>query len=462
MAAEALEAQRGTGDQRLVFPPGFRWGVATASHQYEGNTLNNQWTAWERAGGIRSGDQAGLACDWWRNAERDFDLAQEMGLNALRLSLEWSRIEPRAGEWDDTAISRYREMLTGLRERGIEPMVTLHHFTHPLWFEQRGAFLSRDAVERFTRYVAHVVSALGDLCDFWCTINEPNVYSAFGYELGDFPPGRRGDLWGALRSQMTMALAHAAAYREIHRLQPAARVGWAHHYNVFTPAHPSSPFDRLVAGLQDAVFNDFFPRAVRTGTAVFPLSLAARDLNAVRGTCDFVGINVYYRDLVRFDMRSASQLFGKRFPARGAIRSDQPVGEELSEVFPQGIAQVARRAAEFGVPVYVTENGVADREDRVRPWLIVQAAKAMHGTIADGVDLRGYYHWSLVDDFEWAQGWKLRFGLYALDVASQQRVKRPSARLYGAIARANALSEEMVREFAPDALADIFTQISAG
>ena len=458
MSTGAIETGRNTGDERLAFPEGFRWGVATASHQYEGETLNNQWTAWERKGGIRSGDASGLACDWWHNAERDFDLAQELGLNALRLSLEWSRIEPAPGEWDDAALDRYREMLRDLRDRGIEPMVTLHHFTHPIWFEERGAFLAPGAVERFVRYVSRAVSALGDLCDLWCTINEPNIYAAFGYETGDFPPGRRGDLLGALRAQANMARAHAAAYREIHRMQPTARVGWAHHYNLFTPASRRSPLDRLVAGLQDNIFNDFFPSAVRTGTVAFPLSAFAGDLRAVKGTCDFVGINVYYRDLVAFDLREAPELFGRRFAPPGAVRSDQPVDEELSEVYPQGIAEIALRAGELGVPVYVTENGVADRDDRIRPWLLARAALAMHKALAAGADLRGYYHWSLVDNFEWSQGWTLRFGLFGLDVDTQERTMRPSGRFYGEMARANALTAEIVREFAPAELAHIFPE----
>lgn len=227
----------------LRFPDGFRWGVATASHQFEGNTTNNQWHAWEMAGHIKSGDHCGRACDWWEHAERDFDLARDLGLNALRLSLEWSRIEPRRGRWDALAIARYRAMLRALRDRGMEPLVTLHHFTHPIWFEERGAFLAPDAVELFARYAARVVEELGDLCDFWCTINEPNVVCTFGYQIGDFPPGHKGDIRGTIAAQATMARAHAAAYRALHAAQPTARVGWAQHYNTFDPANPRNPLE---------------------------------------------------------------------------------------------------------------------------------------------------------------------------------------------------------------------------
>jgi beta-glucosidase len=445
----------------LSFPADFLWGVATASHQYEGDNTNNQWYVWERAGFIKTGEVSGRACDWWKNAERDFDLARQMGLNALRLSLEWSRIEPRPGEWDARALARYRQMLQGLRERGIEPMVTLHHFTHPIWLEGRGGFLMPHVVEHFMEYTRRVVEALGDLCDFWCTINEPNVYSIRGYQIGGSPPGRRGDVVSAIRTQANMARAHAAAYREIHRLQPTARVGWAHHFNTFDPARPAHPLDRMIAGLQDAGFNEFFPRAVLTGRAGFPFSIVAGDLSAVKGTCDYVGINVYARDLVAFDLGRPAELFGRRFAAPGSPQGDQGVESLYGEMYPAGIARVAKRVSVFGKPIYVTENGVADATDRLRPWLIASAARSMYDAIQEGLDIRGYYHWSLVDNFEWDEGWGLRFGLIALDEKTQDRTIRPSANLYSAIAHANGLSPEMVREYVPSALAGVFGEPDA-
>lgn len=436
----------------LSFPTGFRWGVATASHQCEGDTTNNQWYVWERDGHIKTGDRVGRACDWWATTDQDFTTAQHMGLNALRLSLEWSRIEPRPGEWDVAAIARYRTMLTDLRTRGIEPLVTLHHFTHPIWFEAQGGWLAPGAPERFARYAAFVVAELGDLCDFWCTINEPNVVAIMGYQIGDFPPGHRGDFRGTVQAQAQLARAHAAAYQVIHAAQPAARVSWAHHYNIFDPAHPANPLDRAVAALQDAAFNDFFPRAVLTGQSVFPFSLFAGDLRAVRGTCDFVGLNAYARDLVAFDLRYPLEVFGRRFTAPGAPQGDLGVGHLYSEAYPQGLVRLIQRVAAFGQPIYITENGIADASDRLRPWLLVAAVRAMHQALAAGADVRGYYHWSLTDNFEWAEGWGMRFGLIALDPATQIRTPRRSAALYNAIAHANALTLAMIAEYAPDAL----------
>src|SRR5216684_2240791 len=181
----------GTGaNHKRVFPADFAWGVSTSAYQVEGNNFNNQWAAWEKAGRIKSRDQVGLACDWWRNAEQDFDLAKTLGVNALRLSLEWSRIEPAEGVWNGEALYRYREMLQALRSRGIRPFVTIHHFTNPLWFEAKGAFASPESVRLFERFARRVVEYLGDLCDNWSTFNEPNVYTGLGYFLGEFPPGK--------------------------------------------------------------------------------------------------------------------------------------------------------------------------------------------------------------------------------------------------------------------------------
>jgi beta-glucosidase len=432
----------------LTFPEGFLWGVATSSYQYEGGNTNNQWYAWEQSGHIKTGDTCGLASDWWAHAERDFSTAGEMGLNALRLSLEWSRIEPEMGEWNSAALARYHQMLQALRDRGIEPLVTLHHFTDPLWLAERGGFLRPDAAERFSDYTTHVLEELGDVCTFWCTFNEPNAYAVAGYLTGDFPPGHRGDMLGAIRVQAAMARAHAEAYQVIHRLKPEARVGWAQHFMVFDPARPDSRLDRLVAGLQDAAFNDFFPSAVRAGRLPVPLRWIAGDLHAVRNTCDFVGINVYYRDLVRFDLASFAELCGRRSIAPGAPQGDPPFEGVLGEIYPAGILRVAQRvAAMLNKPIYVTENGVADREDRLRPWELAEAVRSLHQCVERGIDVRGYFHWSLVDNFEWAEGWRQRFGLIALDPETQQRVPRPSAALYSAVAHANALTPEMVSEY---------------
>ncbi|HYL16950.1 MAG TPA: family 1 glycosylhydrolase [Terriglobales bacterium] len=433
----------------IKFPPGFLWGVSTAAHQVEGGNENNQWSAWEAAGRIRSGEQCGLACNWWNNAERDFELARDLGLNALRLSVEWSRIEPQPGQWNREALQRYRQMLQALQQRGIQPMVCLHHFTHPRWFEQRGAFLAPDADELFERFTRRVVAELGDLCCHWVTFNEPNVFAALGYVLGEFPPGRTGEIATSLHVVNAMAKCHARAYGAIHQLQRQAEVGWAHNYVVFDPANASFPPDCWIARLLSRLFNESFLAVIETGRPAFPFNLANGNLGNAKGTCDFVGLNVYSRFHVAFSFKHAAQLFGKVFVPEHVPQGDSGAEKPYGEAYPGAIKAAVQRVARLGEPIYILENGVPDAEDRIRPWLIVNAIQELHRLIEQGNDIRGYFHWTLTDNFEWSEGWKLRFGLVALDVSTQERKLRHSARLYSAIARANGLSADVAQQFLP-------------
>jgi beta-glucosidase len=434
-------------DGNLIFPPGFLWGVSTASHQVEGNT-DNQWSAWERAGRIKSGDACGLACDWWENAERDFDLARGLGLNALRLSLEWSRIQPQPGRWNPAALERYRRMLAALHARGLRPLVCLHHFTHPVWFEEAGGFLAPGAGERFEQFARGAVEALGDLCQTWITFNEPNIYAGLGYVLGEFPPGRTRELGAAIRVLAAMGEAHARAYRAIHASLAGARVGIAHNYLVLEPAGLTPVLDGWVARLQSKLFNEAFLDLLDHGRLPFPFSLAAGRLcPRVCDTMDFVGLNVYSRMRVAFDLRYPAQLFGRVFVPPDAPQGDAGVEAPYGEAYPGAIRQAVRAAARFGKPIYILENGVPDARDRIRPWLLVNAVRELHAALGEGHDVRGYFHWTLTDNFEWTQGWKLRFGLVELDPGTQQRTPRTSAAIYSEIARANALSPGLLRRY---------------
>jgi beta-glucosidase len=421
----------------LRFPKDFLWGVSTAAHQVEGDN-SNQWSDWELAGRIKSGDSCGKACDWWENAERDFDIARDMGIQALRLSLEWSRIEPEEGCFDPAALHRYRQMLEALHQRGIEPIVCLHHFTHPRWFEQRGAFLRADAPQLFERFTREVVKAVGDLCRFWVTFNEPNVYAACGYVLGEFPPGRKGQLLKALRVNRVQARAHVQAYRVIHELVPEAKVGWAQHYVVFE-AVPGIA-NRWVAGLLDRLFNHTFFDLIETGRLGFPFGLLNGRDDEVKGCCDFVGLNVYGRFHVAFDLRSARTFFANVFVPEHVPQGDPGVDRPYGEAYPRAISEAVKRAAGLGKPIYIMENGVPDAEDQIRPWLIVNVMRELHALIAQGYDIRGYLHWTLTDNFEWNEGWKLRFGLVALDPETQQRTMRSSAKLFSEIVRGNGVA----------------------
>jgi beta-glucosidase len=438
----------------LTFPAGFRWGAATAAHQNEGNNTRNDFWAWEQIPAhIADGSTSGLACDWWNRAEEDFDRAAALGLNTLRMSVEWSRIEPQPGRWDSAAFDRYREMLRGLRARHIEPMVTLHHFTNPLWLAERGGWANGDVVPLFERYVAHVVETLGDLCRVWCTINEPSIYAAEAYVLGRWSPGE-SDLLKFVHVTCAMAMAHAAAYRAIHRRQAGAQAGIVQHMAAFDPANPASAADRRVAAIRSALLNWRFVDAVMEGKLKFPFGIGIRRHTLEANSSDFIGLNYYGRHPLRFDLSAAGSLFAREAQAAPGIAWPAPWTDR--EIYPAGLYRFLTQLARYGRPLYVTENGMADATDEIRPGFILTHLAALHRAIRHGTDVRGYYYWTLVDNYEWVEGWTTPFGLIALDPATQARTPRRSAELYAAIARSNAITEEMVEQYAPQAMDQVF------
>jgi len=435
----------------LSFPPGFLWGTATAAHQVEGDNTNNDWWAWEQEPGrIRAGHRSGKACDWWggRWAE-DFDRAAQTGQNTHRLSLEWSRIEPSPAVWDDSALDAYRQILRGALDRGLLPMVTLQHFTHPMWLAEKGAWLADDIVPSFERYVRKVVAALQDLVALWVTINEPNVLAYGAYAGHDFPPGAQS-MPKAVQALRNMALAHAASYRAIHELQPGALVGIAHHVRGFAPARPGNLLDEQVARLRSRVFNETIPLALADGK--FSVLGRSERLSGVAGTHDFFGLNYYTVERCAFDLTRPGQLFTRGFFPAGADLS--PTGFIANE--PEGLARALAWARRFGLPIYITENGVEDADDRMRPRYLAAHLRQVWKAVNIGNPVRGYYHWSLVDNFEWERGWTQRFGLWGLDTETQARQRRPSVDFYAEICRANALSSEMVARYAPEAVEPLF------
>lgn len=426
------------------FPPGFKWGVATAAHQVEGNNTNNQWWAWEQQEGrIKQGHTSGRACDWWENAEADFDRAAAMGLNAMRLSIEWSRVEPEPGRFDTTALERYREMVRGLQLRGLEPMVTLHHFSNPLWLENQGAWINEGTIAYFTRYVERVVRALSDQVTLWCTINEPNVYASMSYLLGLFPPGKQDfKTTGVILRNMLKA--HGAAYRAIHRLQPTAKVGLAHNLRFFDPANSRSLLDRVIAGVLDRSFNRTTFDAVWKGWWSLPLGFGPAW--SLRRTLDWVGLNYYTRDLVAFDRGAKEALFGRRVHAPDAELLDGGYGE----LYPEGLRRAVKWLwEELRLPIYITENGIPDSDDDQRPAALLLHLHQLWKVLQNNIPVQGYYHWTLVDNFEWAEGWTLPFGLIEMDPATGARTPRPSADLYTALARGNAITPALLDAYAP-------------
>jgi len=432
------------------FPRGFLWGTASAAHQVEGQNTNNQWWAWEQAGHTQAA--SGLTCDWWGGRWReDFDRAAEAGQTAHRLSVEWSRIQPTPNRWDEDALERYRLMLRGLCERGLTAMVTLHHFTDPLWLTEGGGWETADVIPLFEKFVRKAVEALGEYCDLWCTINEPNGYVALGYVTGAMPPGG-GGLPLALRAEANMARAHAAAYRAIHAIQPEARVGYALHYRPALPRHRWFPPDMLMARVRHLGVNLAFPSAISTGVMRTPLGHVA--MPEVAGTQDYFGLNYYTTDTVRFDLLRPKELF-----SRAAFSRDADVGDSgMIANIPQGFYDAMRWGVRLypDVPIFVTENGIDSSDDAVRPRYLAQHLHQIWRAVNFNWQIKGYFHWTLVDNFEWERGWTQRFGLWALDPETQKRTRRPSADLYEAVCKSNSLSSEMVQRYCPEVFDNIF------
>jgi beta-glucosidase len=439
------------------FPRGFLWGTATSSHQVEGDCTNNDWWLWEQEGGrILHDHRSGSACEWWNGRWReDLEMAAKAGQNAHRLSIEWSRIEPRPGKWDQAAVDAYRQMIQGMRELGLTPMVTLHHFTNPSWVQEQEGWLNDVIVDWFERYVRVVVEALSDLVSLWVTINEPNVYAYMGYVEGVFPPGSK-NLSQAFRVMHNMVLAHAAAYHTIHALQPQAQVGLAHHYRGMQPSNPRNPLDRSVAKVRSRLFNDLIPHALKQGRFRSP-GRSVRMPQAA-GTQDFFGLNYYTTETVAFDLKTPMQLFGRGYFPEDADLS--PTGHIANR--PEGMWEALRWAHKFDLPIYITENGVEDHTDRLRPRYLAMHIRQLWRAANFNWRLRGYFHWSLVDNFEWERGWTQRFGLWGLDTKTQERIRRPSADLYQEICRENGLSSEMVAQYAPEVFEALFPGKSSG
>lgn len=402
----------------MTFPSGFLFGTATSATQIEGGCATSDWSAFAaQPGRIKHGDTPAVASDSWRRWREDVALQKSLGMGAYRMSIEWARIEPRAGEIDHDALDVYREQLGAMRDARIAPMVTLHHFTLPSWLADAGGLLAGDFPARLASFARTAAGALGDLCETWITVNEPNVLAAHAYLLGVWPPAKKDPVL-AWRAQRRLLAAHDAAYRALKETRPDARVGVAHHLRAVEPARPRSRADRAAAALFERVFNQAFARAA-----------------CAHRTQDFFGLNYYSRDVVRFSPRRAAELFVERGVPEGA-----PVSDLGWEIYPPGLGHLVRTwAKRSGLPVYVTENGIADARDAKRGAFLVDHLREIERAIADGVDVRAYYHWSLLDNFEWAEGYEPRFGLVEVNYATGERNMRESARLYARIAAARAL-----------------------
>ena len=397
----------------ISFPDGFIWGTATAAHQIEGNQSNN-WTDFESRTGK---EPSGIACDHWTRWRGDFDLLSELGVTSYRFSIEWSRLEPSPGEWNEDAMQTYSDMVDDLIARGIRPMPTLHHFSHPSWWEDRGGFTDSSNLPDFLSYCERAFDSLSDRVSVWCTINEPTVFSAMGYTLGQFPPGRRS-IRLTLRVMRNMMRAHAMVYRSLKQRNPDCTLGIAKNVTLFDPANRWSPIDWPVARLLEWLWNGAWRKGIMTGRMLWTR------IPGAKGSLDFIGLNYYTHFITGLFMpTSADELdFAKR--------EHETTTEFGYPMYAEGMRRAIDFVAELGVPIEITENGVADSSDSLRPEHLMRHLWVISEAIKDGRDIRSYHHWSLMDNFEWAEGYKMRFGLYSVDFETQERSLRPSGEIY--------------------------------
>lgn len=342
----------------------FFWGAATSSYQVEGG-IKNDWSA--------VGLDAGKAADHYNRFKEDFDLAKALGHNAHRLSIEWSRIEPEEGKFNQKEIEHYQKVISALRERGLEPFVTLWHFTNPTWFSELGGFGSKKSAFYFERYVDFVTRNLKGV-KFWLTINEPMVYATNAYLKGNWPP-RKKSFPAYFRVISNLAAAHRKAYAAVHKNIPDTRVGIAKN-NIYFEAVGWNPGNKILKKLADWWWNRRF-------------------LNQIQNHQDFIGLNYYFRN--------------------------------SREIYPEGLYHVLLDLKKYQKPIYITENGLADAKDEKRAQFIKDHIYWMKKAMAEGADVRGYFHWSLIDNFEWEKGFAPRFGLIEVDYGTMERKVRQSA-----------------------------------
>lgn len=395
----------------LVFPERFLWGASTSAHQVEGGNVNSDWWAWEQSG--RVAEKSGRACDSWNRWREDLDLAASLGLSAFRLSVEWARVEPEPGRFDDDALAHYAEVVRGIHERGMQSVVVLWHFTHPAWFSADGApWLRRDAAAAFGRYAHRVAEALGEHVDLWATINEANTYVDHAFVIGEWPPGRRGDRLTALRSYAGLARAHRAARAAIRDVcGPAAKVGLTH----------VMPWVHRAAGSWGS-----WPRQ-----RFYQWQAVHAFLDQVQGDIDWLGVQYYYDTPIRLTGIDDAD-------------DDPPRTDMGWRIYPEGLYRALHETwRRYRVPIIVSENGLADAADAQRGRFLLDHLAWMHRAIGEGVPVLGYLHWSIMDNFEWAHGFGPRFGLAEMDYETMARTPRPSARLYEQIARTNRITSAM-------------------
>ena len=391
-------------ETKLSFPPGFLLGAASSAHQSEGDNTNSDWWHYESLGRL---PKSGQASDHYNRYEQDFELAHSIGLNAMRISIEWARIEPEAGRWNSQAIEHYKKVLKAMKEQGLTRVVTLWHWTLPQWAAKRGGFENPEIVEAFARYAWFVAQNLGTEIEQWITLNEPELYALNSYKRGVRPPFVRSaySTWRVLENLIE---AHRRAVRAIKEALGQVPVGLAKNSPYFAPYRKYHVLDRL-ATITANLFNLYF-------------------LEKIEKQLDFIGLNFYTRQLLKFDWRQGAVDMDN---ARAAMEPGDLQHSDMGWfLFPEGIYHVLKILRKFKKPIYITENGLADAADTRRRKFILETLEWVKKAMAEGADVKGYFYWSLTDNYEWESGFGPRFGLAEVDYATQARTLRESAKVF--------------------------------
>ena len=396
------------------FPKDFLWGAATSAHQVEGSN-HNDWTEWEKENAARLSKKnegkyppenfiSGRACDHYSRYEEDFDLAKKLGHNTHRFSIEWARIEPEEGKFSELEIEHYRSVIRALRARGLEPFVTLWHWTMPTWFVEIGAFEKRANIEYFARFCQRIVKKFSGEVTFWITINEPEIYAGNSYLKGVWPPQNKNFI-SYIKVLTNLIKSHKNIYEIIKKYDSKAQIGITKN-NIYFEAYQNKIGNRILKKFIDWWWNFYF-------------------LNRIKKYQDFIGLNHYFHNRIK------------------NFKFNQNENKKISdmgwELYPESIYYVLRSLKRYNQPIYITENGLADAEDKNREWFIKESLKNIHKAISEGVDVRGYLYWSLLDNFEWDKGFWPRFGLVEINYRTLERRIRPSAWEYKKIIEANSI-----------------------
>ena len=406
----------------LEFPKGFLWGAATSSHQVEGDNVFNDWWDSETQGKIKFA--SGSACHHYQLYLQDFDLARQLNHNAHRLSIEWSRIEPSEGNFSESQINHYIDVIDALLARNLEPVVTLHHFSLPIWFAKIGGWANKDAHKYFTRYTEKIVTALANKVKYWVTINEPMVYVYYAYIAGDWPPQEKS-YFKSNRVVNSLVVSHVKAYRAIHEIYQknglaAPIVSIAHNMQAFA-ACSDTLRNKFGLYLRNKLFNfEFIERLLR------------------QKALDFIGLNYYSRSLIDVKGWTWMSLLTETCNENHKPLKKNSMGWDI---YPEGLYDLLLRLKKYKLPIFILENGICTVDDAQRWEYIRDHLYNLHLAISQGVKVLGYTYWSLLDNFEWDKGFAPRFGLIEVNYNTQARTIRESARKFACVCRDNRLDE---------------------